>query len=60
MEVQFSLWVLEVMKGLWAKKQAKMRKSHSESAEKPGSDQPETADRRSDAENDKHVKLQKQ
>ncbi|KAK4568501.1 hypothetical protein RGQ29_004063 [Quercus rubra] len=45
----------EVMKGLWAKKQAKMRKSHSESAEKPGSDQPETAARRSDAENDKHV-----
>ncbi|KAL4633941.1 hypothetical protein ACB092_04G160300 [Castanea dentata] len=45
----------EVMKGLWAKKQAKMRNSHSESAEKPGSEQPETAARRSDAENDKHL-----
>ncbi|GMY24599.1 serine/threonine-protein kinase pakF-like [Fagus crenata] len=42
----------EVMKGLWAKKQAKMRKNHSESTENPGS-QADTAARRSEQENDK-------
>lgn len=57
MKVQFALWVLEVMKGLWAKKQAKMRKNHSESTENPGS-QADTAARRSEQENDKQVSLQ--
>ncbi|KAB1202459.1 hypothetical protein CJ030_MR8G019531 [Morella rubra] len=44
----------EVMKGLWAKKQAKMKKSQSESAEKPDS-LPETAARRSQPEEDNHA-----
>jgi hypothetical protein len=57
MKVLFALWVLEVMKGLWAKKQAKMRKNHSESTENPGS-QADTAARRSEQENDKQVSLQ--
>lgn len=54
---------LEVMKGLWAKKQAKMKKSQSESAEKPErvkekpDSLPETAARRSQPEEDNHVKL---
>lgn len=46
----FALWVVEVMKGLWAKKQAKMKKNQSESGEKP--------ERRSELEKDNHVKLQ--
>lgn len=31
----FSLWVSEVMRGLSAKKQAKIKQNHSEAAEKP-------------------------
>lgn len=63
MKAQFALWVSEVMKGLWEKKQAKMKKNQSESAEMPErvKDKPksrlETAARRSELEKDNHVKL---
>jgi hypothetical protein len=57
----FALWVVEVMKGLWEKKQAKMKKNQSESGEKTErvKEKSETTARRSEQEKaDNHVKLQ--
>ncbi|KAE8124173.1 hypothetical protein FH972_019080 [Carpinus fangiana] len=54
----FALWVAEVMKGLWAKKQAKMKKNQSESGEKTErvKEKSETTARRSEQEKaDNHV-----